>query len=70
MKITMKDFQFKNWNTFKEIKINKMTSLYRLTYFKNLNQELQLKFHFVNLMKKEYLRIGKSLTISPMTVMI
>lgn len=40
MKITMKDFQFKNWNTFKEIKINKMTSLYRLTYFKNLNQEL------------------------------
>ena len=41
-----------------------------LITIKNLKEDLQLKFHFVNLMKKEYLHLGKSLTISPMTVMI
>ena len=38
--------------------------------FEEPNPRLVVEYHFVNFMKKEYLHLRKSLTISLMTVMI
>ena len=38
--------------------------------FEEPNPRLVVEYHFVNFMKKEYLHLGKSLTVSLMAVMI